>query len=147
MGRSHIHRIQATIALLSLFGCGSQTTGTAIVEGTVTKNGEPLKGIMVEFWPDAGGMRSFGETNSEGRFSLATYDGKKTGALLGLHRVVLIDSAVLGDKFLGREGESVDMTQGRKPRISGKYGFSETTPLFERVESGKRNQFDIEITD
>ncbi|MEQ1827836.1 MAG: hypothetical protein ABL921_17885, partial [Pirellula sp.] len=106
----------------------------------------PLDKILVEFWPETEGSRSFGETDSQGRFKLMTDDGKTAGASVGNHRIILKDSAVHGDKFMGRAAENVDLSNGRKPRISDKYGNPETTKLVQRVEAGKKNEFNLQTT-
>ncbi len=125
-----------------LIGCGDGIR-IAPVQGTVSLDGKPLDKILVEFWPDTDGPRSFAETDSQGRFVLTTDDGKRAGAVVGTHKVTLTDASVLGDKFLGRAAETVDMTQGRKPRISVKLAGTDSTPLTQTVEAGKENNFEI----
>ena len=132
--------------LVSLAGCGGSSFDLAAVEGTVKLDGKPLEKIMVEFWPQSDGPRSFGETDSEGRFKLKTDDGKNDGASVGSHKVILKDAGALGDKFMGRAGEDVDMSKGKKVRIPAKYSSPETTSITKAVEAGKKNQFDIEVT-
>ena len=117
----------------------------AEVQGTVTMGGKPLDKIMVEFWPVSEGPRSFATTDADGRFKLMTDDGKRDGASVGSHKVVLKDVGVLGDKFLGRAGENADMSQGKKPRISGKYASPETTMISEKVVNKKKNEFTFEV--
>ncbi|MEQ1826365.1 MAG: hypothetical protein ABL921_10470 [Pirellula sp.] len=131
---------------LFFVGCGGESVPTAAVEGTVKLDGKPLDRILVEFWPDAGGPRSMGETDAAGKFKLASEDGKGKGAVVGSHKVVLKDTAALGDKFLGREGEEVDMSKGKKPRISGKFASQDASPFNKKVEAGKTNQFDFDVT-
>jgi len=77
---------------------------------------------------------------------LKTDDGKLKGATVGSHKVILKNDGVLGDKFLGRAGENVDMSNGKKPRISGKYSSPATTSITKSVEAGKKNEFDLEVT-
>ena len=106
--------------LLGLSGCGD---GFQVVpfSGQVTaEDGTPLDKIFVEFYPVAGGAKSFGETDAQGVFVLKTVDGRD-GAVVGEHHVTLRDTAVLGDKFMGRAAEHVNMSEGRKPRIANKY--------------------------
>jgi hypothetical protein len=131
--------------LLSTVGCSDGGPPTATVEGTVKLNGKAMNTVMVEFWPDDGGTKSMAETDADGKFKLMMENGK-SGAVVGSHRVVLRDTAALGDKFLGREGETVDLTQGKKARFSAKFGTLETTPVKFKVEAGKANQADLEVT-
>jgi hypothetical protein len=128
--------------LIVAFGCSGKHK-LVEVEGTVKVNGQPVEKIQVEFWPVASGPRSIGVTDAQGRFTLMSDDGKQKGASLGMHKVVLRDVGILGDKFLGRAGEDVDMTKGQKPRIAAIYGDPQTTTLNKEVKSGK-NQIDIE---
>jgi hypothetical protein len=130
---------------LLLSGCSG---GVKIVpvEGTVTLESKPLDKIMVEFWPESDGPRSFAETDAQGHFKLTTDDGKRVGASVGKHRVILKDAAVLGDKFMGRAGENVDMSQGRKSRINRSFGQTETTTLKVEVVSSGKNEFPLEAT-
>lgn len=108
------------------------------VEGVVLQDGKPLERIMVEFWPETDGSRSFGTTDATGKFVLTTDDGERLGAVVGRHRVVLKDASVLGDKFLGRAGEDVPMGTGKKSRIDGRYGNVTTTPLTQDVAKGEK---------
>lgn len=134
------------IGLAAFIGCGGDKFKMAAVEGTVKLDGKPLDKIMVEFWPQSDGPRSFAETDSEGHFKLITDDGKREGASVGSHKVILKDSGALGDKFLGRDVDNVDAPKAKKPRISAVYSSPETTSITKSVEAGKKNAFDIEVT-
>lgn len=134
-----------SLLIVALVGCGGGVK-VVPVEGTVKLDGKPLDKIMVEFWPESEGQRSFAETDSEGHFVLMTDDGKREGATVGTHRVILKDVAVLGDKFMGRAAENVNMSEGRKPRISSKFGTPETSKLTVTVEASGENKFDLEAT-
>lgn len=141
-----LNRRLLTLSLLTccsaLVGCGGPKI--VPVEGTVTLNGKGLEKIYVEFWPSGEGPRSMGETDAQGHFVLTTDDGKRKGALVGKHKVVLKDSAVLGDKFMGRKAENMDISQGRKPRISNSYTSVDSTPLSQDVAaSGNKFEYDV----
>jgi hypothetical protein len=142
-----IHRF-ATVAsvavLFGLVGCGGGPN-LAEVEGTLKLNGKPLDKIQVEFWPEGNGPRSMGTTDAQGRFTLMTDDGKRKGAVVGKHKIVLKDVGVLGDKFLGRAGEDVDMTKGKKPQISNAYSDPHKSPIQKEVTAGKC-VIDIDLT-
>ena len=134
----------ASLCSLVLFiGC-SQGPTIAEVEGTLTLDGQPLKGIQLEFLPEVG-PRSIGETDAQGHFKLTTDDGKRAGAAVGSHRVVLRDVGILGNKFMGRAGEEVDMSQGRKSLLPQVYTTINGSPLKAQVESGKKNDIKLEI--
>lgn len=127
-----------------LSGCGDGIK-FAPVQGTVTLDGKPLDNILVEFWPE-NGPKSFAETDSQGRFALKTEDGVKDGAAVGSHTVTLKDSAIMGDKFMGRAAEELELSAGKKPRISTKYAGPETSGIIKSVEAGKTNAFALEAT-
>ncbi len=123
--------------LLLVAGCGGGGPQLAEVEGTVKVKGRPLDKIQVEFWPEVSGPRSMGVTDDQGRYTLMTDDGKRKGAVVGSHRIILRDIGIQGEKFLGRAGENVDMTKGKKPRISNQYGDAAKTDLRREVTAGK----------
>ena len=141
----HIFRfasVALVAAMLASAGC-SGGLNVVPVTGTVKLNGQPLDKIQVEFWPIDKGPRSIGVTDAEGRFTLTT-DGTQMGAVVGRHKVVLKDVGILGDQFLGRAGEDVDMAKGKKPRISNVYSDPSTTTVEKSVTSGS-NQIDIDV--
>lgn len=77
-------------AALSVLGCGS---GTPSVSGTVTLDGKPIEGATVTFTPDSkdgsGIGASYGKTDAQGRYSLRTVSGDKSGAVVGKHKVTI----------------------------------------------------------
>lgn len=124
-------------------GCGGGPR-MAEVEGVVKLNGKALGKIQVEFWPETDGPRSMGVTDADGKFTLTTDDGKRIGASVGWHKVVLKDIGVQGDVFLGRAGEDVDFTKGKKPKITS-YGDPLKTDVRKEVTAGKCT-LDIDLT-
>ena len=73
------------LCCLLLAGCGSgHDLGT--VSGTVTYDGKPISGLIVNFVPDSGGRTSGGSTDSDGKF-LLLYNPQNAGALVGKHEV------------------------------------------------------------
>jgi hypothetical protein len=125
-----------------LAGCGEKSTGVVPVTGIVMLDGKPLDLVHVEFWPDHG-PRSFGKTDSEGRFALVTDDRTGTGAVPGTHKVALRDTWPMQDDYIGDGGDWVDMSQGRKSRIHTRYYDAVQSPLTVRVEAGQENHFEF----
>src|SRR5689334_10953060 len=66
----------------------------APVEGTVTKKGRPLAGVIVDFYPDPGtlGPRSTSApTDEAGHYRLHSTRNDDEGAAVGTHRVCIHD--------------------------------------------------------
>jgi hypothetical protein len=124
---------------LAFTGCSSGPT-MGDVQGTVTQNGKPLNRIQVEFWPEGDGPRSVAVTDDQGRYTLTTDDGKRKGAVIGSHRVLLREAYDL----VGREAEDMDLSKGKKVRIPKDYSNSATTPLKKQVVAGS-NDFPLEV--
>lgn len=88
-----MRRFGACITVFTLFaavGCGG---GTASVSGTVTLDGKPIEGASVTFTPasgDGGGVGgSYGKTDAQGKFTLRTVAGDRSGAAVGKHKVAI----------------------------------------------------------
>lgn len=124
-------------------GCGEAGPEIVEVEGTVTLDGKPLEKIRVEFWPEGNGPQSTALTDDQGKFALMTPDNVTKGAVIGKHKVVLKDLSIITAPFLGRAGEDVDMTNGKKPRIAAKY----TNPMLTTLQveiTGEKKDVSIE---
>jgi hypothetical protein len=84
------------VCICSAAGCGvkDDVLEFAPVEGTLKIKGEPAANVMVNFMPDKSSgpncPTSSGITDEEGKFTLATTDGRD-GAVVGTGRVTLID--------------------------------------------------------
>ena len=82
--------LAAGFVLAAVAGCGSST---ASVSGVVTLDGKPLEGASVSFAPasgDGGGVGgSSGKTDAQGRYTLRTVVGDKSGAAVGKHKVTI----------------------------------------------------------
>jgi hypothetical protein len=136
----------ASLGLLILVsGCGGGPP-FAEVEGTVTKGGTPLGNVRVEFWPEGDGPKSTGVTDAQGRYALKSEDGRRTGASVGSHRIVLRDLNLYTDKFLGRKAENMPpQNPGAKERFSKLYADASRTTLKKDVASGQKNVIDLEV--
>lgn len=128
-----------------LAGC-SRGPEFAEVEGSVTRGGEPLRNVRVEFWPDTDGPKSTGITDDQGRYVLTSEDGTKPGAVVGSHKVVVKDLSLLGDTFLGRKGENVaTLNPKAKQRFSKDYADPVRSGLTKTVTSGQKNVIELEV--
>lgn len=129
--------------LTALAGCGDKLEVTEVT-GVVTLKGEPLEFIHVEFWPDVG-PRSFGKTDASGKFTLQTDDRTQSGAVPGTHKVSLKDTWHTRDDYISEGGDWVDMSAGKKARISSKYFDAIQSPLSVTVKPGEPNNFEFEV--
>jgi hypothetical protein len=135
-------------AILISAGCSGKPP-LSEVEGTVTWNSAPLPGITVQFIPDAdkgtSGPRSTAVTDDEGHFTLVCEDSRP-GAVIGHHRVILMDSGDPGGAVRQRDprqraaGSNGD-SSGR-PRnlvnLPDRYKSPVTTPIRREVGPGKQ---------
>lgn len=132
------HRLANIIALcvvpmmLCFVGC-SDGPAVAPVTGTVTQDGEPLAGAMVEFQPDAGAP-SYGYTDDAGQYEIQ-YQVDEMGALLGHHYVSVTTAGEKTDP-------KTDTTFNMPETVPRKY--NDPTELEFEVQRGK-NVFDIKI--
>ena len=118
--------------LLFAVGC-DDGPAVAPVTGTVTQNGTPLAGAMVEFQPDKGAP-SYGYTDESGRYEIQ-YQTDKMGALLG-HHYVSVTTA--GEKTDPKTDTTVNVPESVPKE------YNEETELEYEVVKGK-NEFNIEI--
>jgi hypothetical protein len=134
------------LAAVTAAGCqGSKSPYTfAPVEGTVRKNGQPLPGVVVLFWGDNGttqGPVSSGPTDSAGHYHLRTEQGVD-GALVGRHRVCILETAALMQRSGGRNGRGKqlpkDLTEPGPSAVSPGYARREQTPLRAEVRPGEQ---------
>jgi hypothetical protein len=152
MTRSRFFVILLASLAIASAGCGPKP---APVEGTVTKDGKPLAGVIVEFHadPDFGirGPRSTSEpTNEAGHFRMRT-DAGHDGVAVGHWRVCLLDTKAIGAAFGGfqiRKGDENPLPKGLKAaapsRLPPKYGSLKDTPLRIEVQSGSQ-VIDLEV--
>jgi len=84
--------VSVAAASLCLTGCSEEKFPLVPVSGRVTLDGEPLPDARVAFEPIAAegesmaGPGSYATTDSQGRYSLKTLDGR-TGAVVRKHRI------------------------------------------------------------
>lgn len=128
------------VALLACAGCGPRV---APVTGTLKINGNPAADIEVYFVPDGEmgtkGARAAAVTDAAGHFEMDLGPTGK-GALVGHHRVVLIDRLALPpvpDDRVDKEGSLPRIP--RPSRVPEKYNSALNTPLRAEVEAATKN--------
>ena len=151
IGQGSLKTNRAPMALMGLaclismmIGCGSKVSVTEVT-GVVTMNGKPLELIHVEFW-SKNGPRSYGKTDTEGKFELKIDDGSaRKGVVVGEQKVSLRDTWPAKDDYLDEGGAWVDKSDGKKSRIDTKYFDAVNSPMTVNVESGKKNFFELKV--
>jgi hypothetical protein len=128
------------LGLLAGLGCGPRV---AKVEGTLFLNGGPLPDIEVYFIPDGErgtrGPRAAAITDSAGHFQLDLGDLGR-GAVVGHHRVVLIDRSSLPPVPDPRfDGPGARPRMPQPSRIPAAYTTATTTPLRAEVPSSPQS--------
>jgi hypothetical protein len=126
------------IALLCTLGCGAKS-GTVSVQGVVRLDGQPLKRASVQFVPEDAGRDATAMTDSEGRFTLSTFE-PRDGALPGKYKVVIVPLPAAQDPaktMTPDEAMAAETARGQaKPAYPGfpeKYTRPDQTPLRQTV--------------
>ena|SRR5579883_2884280 len=143
--------VTALALAAALSGCQREPEFVfAPVTGTVTKNGAPLPGVRVIFYPDADadtrGPRSLAVTDAAGHYQLRTDTGVD-GAAVGNHRVCLLEphdlTRVVQQRFAKQPGAAKDLadklTPADAPRLPPAYGSVGQTPLRAEVRAGSQS--------
>jgi hypothetical protein len=136
-------RILILAAGLAIVGCSGGPKFEEVT-GTVKAGNKPLENIQVEFWPEVSGPRSLGVTGKDGHFTLHTDDGKRAGAVVGPHKVVLVDLATYEGVPLNmsRQVEKMDM---KSTRIRDQYATPAGTPFKREVVANRANDIAIDV--
>lgn len=83
------------LALAAVPGCGDGRPTRVPVSGKVLIDGKPLTEGIVQFVPNDA-RPAAGKLDSEGRFTLTSYDGDD-GVVLGTHRVLIAAKEMIGE--------------------------------------------------
>jgi len=153
-----------TPLVLMILGCGGDPGAVLYpVKGKLTKGGQPLGGVVVNFIPSESGLSSTGLTNASGEFVLTAQTGK-AGAVSGKHKVQLSMPPATDSSTTSDEARREKMMKERSASLQGgasgapgaaagsnkselfpsEYQDAATTPLQYEVKPGS-NDFDIVI--
>jgi hypothetical protein len=123
------------VSLVSLVGCGEKI---APVSGTVTCNGEPVTGAMVEFYPippegevNAATRSAIGQLDENGNYTLST-NAEGDGAWVGRHSVQITPDV----EVIETEDDEIEIETKLPGTLAEDYEVE--------VKSGK-NTIDIEL--
>ena len=131
-------------SMATLVGCGPKRD-ISEVTGVVMMDGKPMDLIHIEFW-SKNGPRSYGKTDADGKFVLKVDDKtQQAGVIAGEQKVCLRDTWPIKDDYLDEGGAWVDMSDGKRSRIDTKYYDAVNSPMTVKVESGKKNYFELKV--
>lgn len=139
-----LNRIKAATAVaaalcLFLSGCGG---GGGSVSGTVTLDGNPLKGGVVTFHPVAGGASAIGAVSKDGTYEVAI--GNELGLPPGEY-IVTVDAAETVTSEPGLAGGPPKPPPPPKRITPDKYANKDTSDLRATVKTGS-NKIPLELT-
>jgi hypothetical protein len=126
----------SSLVVVLASGCGQRFEFADKVEGTLTRNGQPLPDVHVEFVPDpaygADAPHSSGVTDAKGFFRLTRNDKSQPGAVIGSHQVLL---------YPGRQGRGND----RGDADAGKQAPSAALVIPSRYKSAAQTPLKVEV--
>jgi hypothetical protein len=131
-------------------GCSGQNfTLNESVEGTLKIDGKPLAGVVVQFLPEGDNIPSSrGTTDEQGHFTL-TCENKGPGAVVGKHRVVVLqgrtDSGARAGDDPNGPGEATPGQPQSNLVIPEIYGLATRTPLIIEV-SPDQHTYELKLT-
>lgn len=136
-----IYRVLLPCVIVAVGGC-SQPYGE--VEGTVTLDGKPVKGVVISFIPDydagANGLSAQGTTDSEGHYKLHSMSKAQKGVFIGKHLVVC-ETPKLAFPSDGKYPNHL----AKSDDLPARYRSPDKTPLRFEVKEGKQT-IDIPLT-
>ncbi len=141
----------AVLAFVFLAGCSSTTTDKWTeerpevhpVEGVVLYQGEPVEGATVVFRSESEQVAAYGTTDSEGRFSLTTYD-EGDGAVAGEHQV-RITKIETEEAPAPADPEANPAPPKETNLLPAKYGNFQTSTLTAEVTAEGTNEFEFKL--
>jgi len=133
--------LSTMLALLSLLtalgGCGGRPALAPVSGRVVFRDGRPVAAGVIEFAPVSGGPAARSTISRTGQFALTT-DGRP-GALVGEHRVAVIQTALL-------DGHAKHVRQhAGLPIVHRKFRRFETSGLTRVVSDRAANEFVIAV--
>ncbi len=119
------------------------------VSGTVTYDGKPVDKGRVTFTPvsgegDSGGTSAMGPIESDGSYSLTTFN-TGDGAMAGQHIVTVVVPIEDIDELNKPRPDGSIAYKLPKELIPQKYNDPKSSPLRNTVVAGENNKLDIEL--
>lgn len=134
----------AFVSALTLASSGCFGGGTSVdaklgtVTGRITRNGQPLPKVDVQFVPVKGGRASYATTDADGVYELV-FSANAMGAVVGQHEVKITGGG--GTVDLDANADA-DLTASTGLAIPTRY--NSATELRCEVKSGE-NEYDVDL--
>lgn len=161
MALSKTKVVLSMLACILFIGCGPGLPRRAPTTGTVTVQGRPIAGAVVQFLCKGSPRISMGKTDTEGDFVLTTYE-EGDGAVVGTNLVsvsVPYQGRLSSAPLPGAPGPASDRdiqlvsararlksaVQRHRSPIPAKYATPETSGLTFDVKAGEENHFEIQL--
>ncbi|HUY90508.1 MAG TPA: carboxypeptidase regulatory-like domain-containing protein [Pirellulales bacterium] len=146
----------AIVCTIVLAGCGKGKKGPTFdltpVAGTITMDGKPLADAEVGFYLQGAAPQGYygsgAKTDAEGKYVLKT--GDALGAVAGQYKVTVsrlvgADGAAIVPEE-GMDVEQLKMMGEAKESIPAQYNDLEKTELDAKVEAGKADGYDFQLS-
>ena len=157
--RQRIYLTSSVFVLAALCGCSGDPYNIPVqyVEGVVTVDNAPMKGVNITFVPKGEGELATGTTDENGRYRLTSANGPSLkGALAGEYAVTMrkIESTKSGETQLDENGMPLPPQKRQAPGrvlvvvkqlLPVIYKDLKTTPFSAKVEKKRKNVFNFEI--
>jgi len=106
--------------LLASWGCGTAgTPGVHPLQGTVTKDGGAMEGVVLEFYPEHG-RSSTATTDADGNY-VAQFSREEDGALVGMHEVKFfvpkVDPKSVNTSGMSEEDAATTRARAAEPKL------------------------------
>ncbi|MGI9456898.1 MAG: hypothetical protein ACR2NU_10070, partial [Aeoliella sp.] len=127
--------------------CGASRPRTSRATGTVTfTDGSPVRSGYIEFIPLRDGPSARGVINSQGQFTLGTFE-TADGAMPGDYSIVVAQHArPVSPEVARRLGPDHEVHAGSSQLVSLKYSDRDTNDLECTVSESDDNHFVFEVT-
>lgn len=139
------------VLAVAFVGCDGATLDTEAVTGTVTLDGKPLAGAMVNFTPvskEGGAAAAYGKTDENGRFKLQTMLGAADAGTTPGEYIVTVSKTELqetGNTITNSDGTTSPEMEPVET-LPEKYTKTSESDLRATVVDGEKNDFTFELT-
>lgn len=131
------------VALLLVSGCGGKVDRPPVFKagGVIRLGGKPVPDALVQFIP-AAGRPATGKTNSNGEFTLTTFN-TNDGAVEGSHTVTV--TVAMAETIVSNTPDELKAIEKANAAVPLIYKDPKTSGLVNTVEKTGKNHFEIDL--